>query len=107
MTRASIHFARWIAAVACPTSRQMRNLRPLAARLAGNRRPRQLGAAGLHHERVLERIPRPFDVGRRRLLAVVAHVIADNALWVVGRRRLLSLVADTASKMLLFHLSFL
>jgi hypothetical protein len=27
---------------------------------------------------VLERIPRPFDVARRRLLAVVAHVIADE-----------------------------
>src|SRR5262245_31934825 len=38
-------------------------------------------------------------------LAVVAHVIADNALWVVGRRRLLSLVADTVRKMP-FYLSF-
>src|SRR5262245_34711885 len=61
-----------------PTSLQVRNLRPLAARLAGDRRPRQLGAAGFHHERVLERIPRSFDVGRRRLLAVVAHVIAHE-----------------------------
>src|SRR5262249_21997516 len=78
MTRASIPFARWIAAVACPSSRQMRNLRPLAARLAGDRRARQLGAAGFHHERVRERIPRPFDVARWRLLAVVAHVIADE-----------------------------
>src|SRR6516165_12071651 len=42
----------------------MRNLRPLAARLAGDRRARQLGAAGFHHERVLERIPRSLDVGR-------------------------------------------
>jgi hypothetical protein len=61
-------------------SRQVRNLRPFAARLAGDRRPRQLGAAGFHHERVRERIPRSFDVGRRRFLVVVAHVIADNAL---------------------------
>src|SRR5262249_39661320 len=51
-------------------SRQMRDLRPFAARLAGDRRARQLGAARFHHERVLERIPRPFDVGCRRLLAV-------------------------------------
>jgi hypothetical protein len=29
---------------------------------------------------VLERIPRPFDVARRRRLAVVAHVIAENVL---------------------------
>src|SRR4029077_15550222 len=59
-------------------SRQMRDLRPLAACLAGDRRPRQLGAAGFHDEAVLERIPRALDVGRGRLLVFVADVIADE-----------------------------
>src|SRR5439155_130668 len=60
------------------TSRQMRNLRPLAARLAGDWRARQLGATGFHDERMLERIPRPFDVGDGCLLVRVAHVVADE-----------------------------
>jgi hypothetical protein len=33
---------------------------------------------------VLERIPRPFDVGSGRLLVLVTHVVADYMLWVVG-----------------------
>src|SRR5215467_16234346 len=51
---------------------------PFAARFAGDRRPRQLGAAYLHDERVLERIPRSLGIGCRRFLVVVAHVIADE-----------------------------
>jgi hypothetical protein len=56
----------------------MRNLRPLAAGLAGDRRPRQFGAARFHDEAVLERIPCALDVGRRRFLVLVADVVADE-----------------------------
>src|SRR5262249_53744960 len=56
-----------------PPSREMRNLRPLAARLAGDRWSRQLRLARFHDEGVLERIPRPLD-----LLVLVAHVVADE-----------------------------
>src|SRR5262245_1568850 len=51
-------------------SRQVRNLWPLAAGLPGDRRPRQLAAARLHDEGVLERIPFSLDVGRRGPLDV-------------------------------------
>src|SRR5882724_7827545 len=60
------------------TLRQMRNLRPLALRLAGDWRPRQLGRARLHHKIVVERVPRPLHVGRRRLLILVPHIVADE-----------------------------
>src|SRR5580658_9599154 len=57
----------------------MRYLRPLALRLAGNRRPRQVRGAVLHDEGVFERIPGRGDVGRGRALgAVVAYVIANQ-----------------------------
>src|SRR5438445_497580 len=56
----------------------MRNLRPLAARLAGDRGSRQFRLAPLHDEDVLERIPQPFDVGRRRLLVLVPHIVAED-----------------------------
>src|SRR5579862_1114628 len=57
---------------------EMRNLRPLALRLAGDRRPRQARLAVFHDEGVLERIPRRFDVGRAGARLVVAHIIADE-----------------------------
>src|SRR5262245_38426112 len=59
--------------------RQMRNIRPLALRLAGDRWARQLGCARLHHEGVVERVPRTIHVGRGRLLGLVPHVVADEA----------------------------
>src|SRR5215467_12848494 len=54
------------------------NLRPFAARLAADRRARQARRAALHDEGMRERVPRAADVGRRRRLVVVAHVIADE-----------------------------
>src|SRR5580704_12293496 len=57
---------------------EMRNLRPLALRLAGDRRPRQARLAVFHDEGVFERIPRRFDVGRAGARLVVAHIVADE-----------------------------
>src|SRR5215510_8403719 len=54
------------------------NLRPFATRLAADRRLRKARRAAFHHESVLERIPRAADVGGRRRLVVVAHVVADE-----------------------------
>src|SRR5215813_9489542 len=57
---------------------QKGNLRPFAARLAADRRLWQARRAALHDERMGERVPRAADVGRRRRLVVVAHVVADE-----------------------------
>src|SRR5262249_57955228 len=59
-------------------SREVRDLRPLAARLAADRRARQLARALLHDEGVRERVPPPDDVGGGRLVVIVAHVVADE-----------------------------
>src|SRR5437660_6220687 len=52
--------------------------RRLSCRLAGNRWARQLRFAGLDDEVVFERKPRPFDVGCRGRLIVMAYVLADQ-----------------------------
>src|SRR5580692_3742519 len=57
---------------------EMRNLRALALRLAGDRRPRQARLAIFHDEGVCERIPRRLDVGRAGARRVVAHIVADE-----------------------------
>src|SRR5436309_7958914 len=57
---------------------EMRNLRPLATRLAADRRAWKLRLARLHDEVVPQRVPRAFHVTRRRLLVVVQHVVADE-----------------------------
>src|SRR5262249_32834951 len=57
-------------------SRKMRNLRSLAARLAGDRRSRQLRLARFPDERVVERIPRPLDVGGGGPLGLLGHANA-------------------------------
>ncbi len=56
----------------------MRDLRPLALRLATDRRSRQLGAAGFHNESVREQVPRSLHVWRGRRLVLVPDVVADE-----------------------------
>src|SRR3954470_2111051 len=56
----------------------MRNLRAFAAGFAGDRRLRQPRWARLHHERMVERVPGAGDIRRGRLLALMAHIIADE-----------------------------
>src|SRR5581483_386366 len=58
---------------------QVRNLRPLARRLAADRRSRQVRRAGLHDEIVRQRIPwRPSLARRRRFGCAVLDVFADQ-----------------------------
>src|SRR5258706_7966526 len=52
--------------------------RPLAAGLAGNRRPRQFRLPRFDHEMMLQRVPRAADVFGRRRLSLVPHVMADQ-----------------------------
>src|SRR5260370_15604400 len=77
-SRIALRFMQTTGACLRPPSRQMRDLRALAAGLAGDRRPRQKGAARLHHERTVERVPWARDIGRRRALVLVPDVIADE-----------------------------
>src|SRR5829696_144145 len=57
---------------------QMRDLRTLATRFAGNRRLWQARRARLHHERMVERIPGPRNIGRRRPFVLMPQIIADE-----------------------------
>ena len=56
----------------------MGDFRALAAGFAGDRRLGQLGAAGFHDERVVERVPRAVHVRGGGGLVVVAQVVADE-----------------------------
>src|ERR1700730_1574643 len=53
-------------------------LRSLTGRLARDWRSRQLCLARFDDEVVIERVPRPLDIGRRRRPGLMANIIADE-----------------------------
>src|SRR5215831_7313574 len=56
----------------------MRDFGSLSFGLAGDRRLGQAGRAVFHHEGMLERIPRRFDVRRARARLIVTNIVADQ-----------------------------